>query len=194
MHIETIADDDERFIEIVRRVIDANVLLSAPISLRVVRIDNWFGERWRGFAGKALGAFGVSRGRLVIPPFVPSRVVLEASWSKTNSFYTQYTEFNALHQQIRSEENLRRYFDQDCPETIAVWFSSRSMSNGRGSIMVYSDVGMKRTVSWYVELTAQKHWEPSVANGITTSEFVNLIAPHQKEAQSGDAEREQAGS
>ena len=27
----------------------------------VVKIDNWFGKRWLGFSGKALGAFGVRK-------------------------------------------------------------------------------------------------------------------------------------
>ena len=27
----------------------------------VVKIDNWFGKRWLGFSGKALGALGVRR-------------------------------------------------------------------------------------------------------------------------------------
>lgn len=185
MRINTTTDDDDRFIEIVRAVIEAVVRREAPGTLRVIRIDNWFGEKWRGFAGKVLGAFGVGRGRLVIPPFVPSRVDSEYSWTKEESGYVFDSSFDVLHKRIRSEENLRRYFDQQCPETIAVWFSSKSASNGRGSIMVYSDAGMERTESWYIELTAQKNWEPSVANGITASEFFKFVAPNKTEAESG---------
>jgi hypothetical protein len=183
MCIDTIADDNARFIEIVRRVVDASVHRDSPGSLRVIRIDNWFGERWRGFAGKMLGAVGVSRGRLVIPPFVPSRVNSEVCWSKGDSGYVIEPDFSMLHRRIRSEENLRRYFDQLCPDTVAVWFSSKSASNGRGSVMVYSDVGMKRTVSWYTELTDTKNWKPNVANGITTSDFLKLVASDQTEAE-----------
>jgi hypothetical protein len=189
MRIATIADDDERFIEVVRGVITAIVHRDNPISLRVIRIDNWFGERWRGFAGKTLGALGVSGGRLVIPPFVPSRVHSESSWTKGDSGYVLDSDFDVLHRRIRSEENLRRYFDQHCPNTIAVWFSSRSAPNGRGSIMVYSDVGMERTVSWYTELTATKNWVPSIANGITTSDFLQLVAPQSEAEQAASHNR-----
>jgi hypothetical protein len=185
MRIESIADDDERFIEIVRGLIAAIVHRDSPVSLRVIRIDNWFGERWRGFAGKTLGVLGVSGGRLVIPPFVPSRVHSESSWTKGESGYVSDLDFDVLHKRIRSEENLRRYFDHHCPDTIAVWFSSKSASNGRGSIIVYSDVGMERTSSWYVELAATKAWHPSVANGITTSEFLNLLTHNNEEAEQG---------
>ena len=183
MRIESIAGDDKRYIKIVREVIAAAVRQDSPVTLRVIRIDNWFGEKWRGFAGKVLGAFGVGRGRLVIPPFVPSRVDSECSLTMRESEYGVDLDFDVLHRRIRSEENLRRYFDQHSPETVAVWFSSKSASNGRGSIMVYSDVGMNRTVSWYVELSATKNWEVSVANGITTSDFHKLIASNQTEAE-----------
>jgi hypothetical protein len=183
MRIDTTDDDDDRFIEIVNAVIEAVVHRESPRTLRVIRIDNWFGEKWRGFAGKVLGAFGVGRGRLVIPPFVPSRVDSEYSWSKGDSGYILDSEFDVLHKRMRSEANLRRYYDQLCPATVAVWFSSKSASNGRGSIMVYCDVGMEHTSSWYVELAASKVWQTSVANGITTSEFLNLLTHNNEEAE-----------
>jgi len=185
MRIELLDDDNDRFIAVVRSVIEAVVDRQSPETLRVVRIDNWFGERWRGFAGKMLGALGVSRGRLVIPPFVPSRVDAEYSWARRDSSYDPDSEFECLHKRIRSEENLRRYFDQHCPGTIAVWFSSKSASNGRGSIMVYSDVGMSRTVSWYIELDGTRDWEPSVTNGITGQEFLDLLASNKTKAEQG---------
>ncbi len=51
--------------------------------------------------------------------------------------------------------------------------------------MVYSDIGMERTDSWYIELTARKNWEPSVANGITKSEFLKFVAPNKTAAEPG---------
>ena len=187
MHIEAKDDDHDRFIEIVRSIVEAVVDRQSPEILRVVRVDNWFGEKWRGFAGKMLGALGVGRGRLRIPPFVPSRVDSESLWMRRDSVYAPDPDFDLLHKRISSEENLKRYFDQYCPDTIAVWFSSQSASNGRGSIMVYSNVGMDRTISWYIELTATKNWEVSVANGVTKSEFLKLVASKQTEAEQGSA-------
>ena len=49
--------------------------------------------------------------------------------------------------------------------------------------MVYSDVGMTRTESWYIELDASKNWEPSVANGITAPELQNLVRLNQTTAE-----------
>jgi|GEM_PF-3285829 len=126
---------------------------------------------------------GVGGGRLRIPPFVPSRIDSESLWTRRDSEYTPDPDLDPLHKRIPSEENLGRYYDHHCPDTIAVWFSSKSASNGRGSIMVYSDDGMTRTVSWYIELTAAKNWKPSVANEVTSAEFLELIASNHSEAE-----------
>ena len=183
MRIDIQDGDNAQFIELVQRVIDASVVRTAPDYLRVIRIDNWFGQRWRGFCGKLLGAAGVRRGRLAIPPFVPSRVDSESSWRRGDSSYIFDSEIDVLHKRISSEANLSRWFDQHCPNTIAVWFSSNTASNDRGAIMVYSDVGMDWTVSWYVELAETKNWKPTVANGITPSEFDSLTDLNQEEAE-----------
>lgn len=186
-HFDTMADDDDRFIGIVHKVVESSMLMYSPDLLKVVRIDNWFGQRWRGFAGKTLGALGVSRGRLVIPPFVPSRVNSEDSWKKSGNSYSREATFVPLHKRIPSEDNLRRYFDQYWPETIAVWFSSRSKSNGRGSIMLYSDVRRERTTSWYVELAEAKSWQPTLMNGISAQEFESLLARNPEKGGGGSS-------
>jgi hypothetical protein len=183
-HFDASADDDEHFIGIVRTIIESSLGTCSPNSLRVIRVNNWFGERWRGFAGKTLGALGVSGGRLRIPPFVPSRVDSEDSWKKSKDTYSREVAFTPLHQRIRSEKNLTRYFDLHCPETIAIWFSSQSKINGRGSIMVYSDIGMNSTASWYVQLAGANSWQPTVMNGITAQEFESFVVLDMPRAES----------
>lgn len=168
--IDANSGDDARYIEIVQRVVNSLVDRDPPDALTVVRIDNWFGDRWHGFIGKTLGALGVRGGRLVIPPFVPSRVVSESSWSRDGQSYSS-SDREPLHIKISSEANFSRYFNRLCPETTVVWFSSQSASNGRGSIMAYSDVRMVGTGSWFVELSSDKAWEPVATSGITGREF-----------------------
>jgi hypothetical protein len=186
-YFDASANDDEHFMSIVRSVIESSLNKCSPDSLKVIRIDNWFGQRWRGFAGKTLGALGVGGGRLRIPPFVPSRVESEGSWKRSEDIYSREAAFTPLHQRIRSEQNLNRYFDLHCPETIAIWFSSQSKTNGRGSIMVYSDIGMKSTASWYVELTGANSWQPTVINGITAQEFESFAVLDMSRAESAAA-------
>lgn len=45
MRIEITADDDDRFIEIVHMVIETVAHRDTPGTLRVIRVDNWFGEK-----------------------------------------------------------------------------------------------------------------------------------------------------
>ncbi len=69
------ATDDSEFLDFV----DATVVgVEEAINTKqtyVVKIDNWFGKRWLGFSGKALGALGVRITKLTLPAFTPSRVL-----------------------------------------------------------------------------------------------------------------------
>ena len=51
-------DDDAEFVVLVQRLIHGVVATSKSKDYCVVRIDNWFGERWLNFSGKTLGALG----------------------------------------------------------------------------------------------------------------------------------------
>ena len=175
MFVEANEGDDPRFAELVEGVVEATSIRTPGEKIRVIRIDNWFSQRWRGFVGKLMGAAGVSRGRLVVPPFVPSRVESESLWLNVDGNYYREQDFESIHKRMRSEDNFKRYFDLVCPKTNAIWFSSNSMKNGRGSIMVYSSAGTNRGLGWYVELSEAKSWGLTVTNGITHPEFEKLL-------------------
>jgi hypothetical protein len=70
--------DDAEFLSEVEAVVQGAVEVSKPATVAVVKIDSWFGPKWLGFSHKVMGAFGVVfPGDLVIPPFVPNRVLSE---------------------------------------------------------------------------------------------------------------------
>jgi hypothetical protein len=48
--------------------------------------------------------------------------------------------------------------------------------------MLYSNVGMKRTSSWYLELADAKSWQPIVMSGITAQEFESFAMQNPKRA------------
>src|SRR5688500_9752001 len=149
--VESAVNDDPRFIAIVHRVLGWSTRCEAAQSVRVVRIDNWFGPKWCRFAGKMVGALGVGGGRLVITTFVPARVDSETSWVRNGDTWSREEVCQPLHRRMSSAANLGRYFDLHCPATTALWFSSRSASNGRGAIMVYTSAGISGAGAWYVE-------------------------------------------
>ena len=81
-------DDAPDFIGHVEQVVNGVVRRHLPETLVLIKINNWFGSKWLGFSGKALGALGVwnkprnePADNIRIPPFVPSRVVSQRSFA-----------------------------------------------------------------------------------------------------------------
>lgn len=133
-------DDDEDFLAIVGRVLHR--LSRTGDDLHLVRIDNWFGPKWLGFAGKLLGTVGVrtdvERGALVVPPFSPGRVVWERHLSSAGGEYFPVESPRKLHGSRPSGSNLfRRLAHLQSPGHF-VWYSGKSRANARGSLMVAS--------------------------------------------------------
>jgi hypothetical protein len=89
----------------------SRIAAAQPRQIYIVRIDNWFGKKWAGFAGKVLGALGVSyRTDLVVPPFVPNRVTDQACYefSPVTKEYLPAGRGSELHVEQSSSQNLRR--------------------------------------------------------------------------------------
>ncbi len=103
-----------------------------------VRIRGWFGPRWLAFSGKALGAVGVSRADITVPPFVPSRVVAITYLirARDGSFASGPAPF-ILHPQQASASNLSRHLRTLAPTTAFFWLSTAIASSGRGALMSY---------------------------------------------------------
>lgn len=170
-----IENDDDRFIMMTASIITGIRYQFQPGSIRPIRINNWFGKNWYRFSGKVMGAFGISKHQLTIPPFVPSRVVEESYWVRDESgVYSRIDDFSPLHMNLSSEENMRRYFNAECSNSAVIWYSGGTKSNGRGSIMTYISSQKNDNVTWYVELVAPKNWMPSITQGITKNEFEEI--------------------
>ena len=71
----------------------------------VVKIDHWFGKRWLGFSGKAIGKLGVRKRKLTLPPFIPSRVMSVRRFTATGKAAGR---FPRIHRWQRSGDNLQR--------------------------------------------------------------------------------------
>ena len=176
MALPPFAEDNVDFITHAQRALRSVMAGYRHESIRIVRINNWFGSRWLAFSGKLMGGVGVCKWRLTVPPFVPGRVVDESLWGRVNdAHYKSLEGFRPLHRSMGSEENTRRYLDLECPNSITVWVSGRSEINRRGSIMVYVTGENRKTDSWYVELSEERQWQPTKAIGITRKEFGMLV-------------------
>lgn len=175
--------DDPRYLDWVEAVV-----LGVEEAIRteqafVVKIDNWFGKRWLGFSGKTLGALGVRKMKLTLPPFIPSRVVLQRRFWDDGTHPGRH---RRLHRRQPSGENLQRYTEVVLPGAHAFWYSGRSASNDRASFMAYVSTPDGHW-PWYVSLQRKKNWQVVDCAGIPLSELEAFI-------QSGIELREAGGS
>ncbi len=157
LHVEE--TDDPAFARFVLAALHRLGELYEPVASYVVRIDNWFSQRWLRFSHKCLGSFGVASSELVIPPFVPNRVVSE-------DFFGRLTdEPIALHRHQTSSSNASRRLKSLVPQAALFWWSGGSKANGRGSLMAYLPT-IEGHVPTYVELKRGEVWSVVTCVGV----------------------------
>jgi hypothetical protein len=171
MKFELCESDAAGFTAKVERIIMSVISSNAPAEYYVVKIDNWFGPNWLAFSHKVMGSFGVTSQDLVIPPFVPNRVVSEVGFTRSDSLgYDERMPLKPIHIEQSSDANPARKFSHLLPNAAVFWWSGRSASNDRGSLMAYLPAPDGH-VAWYLELAGKDTWIPSVTKGITVTEL-----------------------
>lgn len=148
------------------------IAMLRPRHIYVIRIDNWFGKRWIGFAGKIAGAAGVRfHEDLVLPPFVPNRVVEQTCYELSAADgYVAVGPGAPIHLRQSSTDNLERKVSLLYPDAALLWFSSKSKTNARGTILAYVPSSQGH-VAWFAELGGVPGWHPTELTGITASEL-----------------------
>jgi hypothetical protein len=179
MKIEAQFDDEPEFIRQVELAVNGALHRYPPESFVLIKIDNWFGSRWLGFSGKALGALGLTikpsyrnHKHLMIPPFVPERVL-----SQRRFIAPAFEEIDAgkpVHIHVPSRIALRRKVAVEEPNTALAWYSGKTKENGRGSLMVYLLVG-DAYWAWFVELERKEPWRITEAREIKPDDFTRLM-------------------
>lgn len=159
--------DDPQFLDWVESVVAGIQEKFDTDQTYVVKIDNWFGKRWLGFSGKALGAIGVRKSKLTLPPFVPSRVVSQRRfWQSGRRLEPR----KQLHAWQRSGENLQRYVEVVVHRSNVFWYSGGSARNDRASFMAYVSTSEGHW-PWYVELRRTDKWRVVESLGIGPTEL-----------------------
>ena len=137
-HFAELPDDSPEFLRAASE--HAITALESPLvrSIFISRVRGWFGERWLGFSGKALGAVGVKLFDLTVPPFVPSRITSTVFLARTpeGSFAEAEPPF-VLHPKQASVKNLRRNIRELAPSSGLFWLSTSRLTSGRGALMSY---------------------------------------------------------
>jgi hypothetical protein len=107
----------------------------APQSLILIKVDNFFSLRWLRFSGKALGAVGIWKKQLTIPPFVPNRIVSQQSFVGRN--FDEPAPSKAIHIQTRSMKALQRYTADVVDGAMVVWYSGQSNDSTQAAMMAH---------------------------------------------------------
>ena len=169
-------DDDERFSAAATAVINGTAHTYHAADVIVVKVDNWFGSKWLGFSHKMLGVLSVHRRKdFPIPPFRPSRIVLQQRFARDDDLSPLVEiDFDVpLHVQQESPENSSHLVSRLFPETTLFWWSGRSRSNARGSLMCYFPAEGGHA-GWYAGFRHDGRWAESDSVGVTAPELTRL--------------------
>ncbi|MEL7147658.1 MAG: hypothetical protein AAFO69_14880, partial [Bacteroidota bacterium] len=107
-----------------------------------------------------------------IPPFHPNRIISSKSFVTNNNLRPASS--NRLHQLQESNDNIHRRISTYLPEGIALWYSSESFINQRGSLMVYH-IKNGQVISWYATIANRKSWKITQTKGIPLHELQYLL-------------------
>ncbi len=165
MKLKTTPEDDPAFVRVVASILDSVVAERTPQLVAVIQIDNWFDHKWLHFSGKSIGALGVWKKELIIPPFNPNRVKNQTVCRLVESGGYEEIEAPPLHVVQPSSENLNRKLEHATDSGVFVWWSSNTIANGKGSVMIYTQVG-KESSSWFVSLDREPKWRINKTRGV----------------------------
>ena len=170
--------DDARFVELVNRVLDSAVRLYRPDDVYIVQIDHWFDHKWLAFSGKALGALGVSKARLTLPPFNPNRVVRQVYYEAGAPGAATYSLASSppLHIDQWSDANMQRFVDRVSESGLFVWYSGDTEPSDAASLMLYR-VGGGEASGWYASFKDKGGWMLNKVGGISRRELSALLGP-----------------
>ena len=174
MKLQATSNDDPGFVRLVSLIVDSLVLQRAPDILAIIAVDNWFDHKWLNFSGKVLGALGVWKYPLTIPPFRPNRIKAQMVYRLSQQ--KEYEQFEAppLHVVQSSSANLNRKLIHATDSGVFVWWSGNTGANAKGSFMAYIQTGTDAT-SWYVSFDRRDRWTINKTKNISVEAVQFLL-------------------
>ncbi|MHC4526015.1 MAG: hypothetical protein ACYSU8_10860 [Planctomycetota bacterium] len=168
-------EDDPGFIRLINKIINSVILKLNVTQVTIVQIDNWFDHKWLRFSGKFLGGIGIWKKELTLPPFNPNRIKHQAVYHLTGDGKYEEIKTPAIHIWQQSDQNFKRKVSEISDSGVFVWWSSNTIKNGKGSLMVYSRIGSEST-SWFVSFEKDDSWFFNKAKGIPINVIEEYLA------------------
>jgi hypothetical protein len=179
MRITPDVDDAPDFVREIELMANGVIRRHAPETLVLIKIDNFFGSKWLGFSGKALGAIGVwfnpsyrPRAIVRLPPFVPNRVISQRRFSAPA--YEEIDRGELVHKPMPSGVALNRRVATAAPNSALIWYSGESKVNGRGAVMAYVPAGESYWL-WYAALETGESWSVTETLDIKRDDLASLM-------------------
>jgi hypothetical protein len=170
--IATTPNDATEFLDNISTLSGRVAELYSPKFIFSIRVDRWFGFKWRGFSGKALGLIGTWSNRNTLPPFVPNRIEGQRKFRSPD--YSEVDAGEPLHRKIPSVAAHSRVMREVAPDSAVIWYSGDTKSSKRGSAMVYITSG-EDYLEFYAEWKDKDGWKLSRVNGLSRAEFSSLM-------------------
>jgi hypothetical protein len=169
--------DASAFLSIVDDLVAQRMLKLPTSDIILIKMDNWFGLRWLSFSGKVLGALGVHKDELTVPPFIPSRIRSQRRISAMSG--QDEAPGKPLHEYVTSAVATSRRFTDVADGATAIWYSGKSLANGRGSLMAYVPDEEGGYRGWYASWKAEASWRITESAGMMPDDLP-LSVPHQE--------------
>jgi hypothetical protein len=168
-------NDDSGFVLLANRLVDAAIAGLRPAEVHLIQIDRWFDAKWLKFSGKVLGALGLWKRQITIPPFHPNRVLSEIHLSAaTDSDAFVPTPAAPLHIAQQSTDNHTRFISRVSPSAIFFWYSSSTVALDRASTMLYR-TDQDEVFTWYASFRKTPAWKLDRHRGISPVEVQHLL-------------------
>jgi hypothetical protein len=168
------ANDNPRYIENVVRILRDRIDKWKPPDIYVTRIDNWFDDKWVGFAGTIMHELSIWKGNVTVPPFHPNRVDSCELYKCEEGEYKKQLIRDPLHIFQASTSNLKRKITDFSDNGLFIWFSGNTVTNGKGSFMGYF-VADNECFTFYLTLALHKGWKAEKVIGLTTHEVEKIL-------------------
>lgn len=181
--------DDPAFISLLDALLTNVVTSHQPTNVWLIRIDNWFDHKWLKFSGYGLVASNIPldrwdtvkaefrRDKITFPPFAPNRIISQYSYVRREKEYCETAMPLLPHRVERrhTSASLQKRVQDFANSAIFVWFSSNTVANGKGSVMIYK-VSHQSVECWFAAFDRQGDcWKLASTKGVPRSHVEELL-------------------
>jgi hypothetical protein len=190
MKIQVGETDDPYFIALLDSLVSGLVRRNAPENLWIIQIDNWFDHKWLRFSGIGVVDFQFPafmdrydaaldefhQDKVTFPPFAPNRIMAQWSFARVGADYVEVpSQVPHRSEKQSSEANLQRRVQDFSHSASFVWYSAKTVANGRGSVMVYNAT-VAGVECWFAAFSRQETWKLHATKGVSREEVEDMLS------------------